>query len=82
MVKIILESAKFKKARSVKTIRAKSKRLLYANADKKKLIARLPITTTARYITNFQEASILSFRNMLYPTARAKASTTTYVQIT
>jgi len=80
--KIIFESAKLSKARNAKAARTKNKVLLYATGGKKKLMARLPAIITARYAPSLHDASILSFRNMLYPTARAKASITAYTQTT
>jgi hypothetical protein len=65
MAKIIFESAKFNKASNAKTIRAKSRRLLYNTSDRKKLIARLPATITARYTITFQGTNRFSFRNIL-----------------
>jgi hypothetical protein len=78
MANIIFDSTTFKKTKSVKTEREKGKRFLPSTGDNKKLIARIPATTTARYIAVFQEASISVFRKMLRTTATIKASTTIY----
>jgi hypothetical protein len=79
--KNISEIAKLKNTRSIKTARMKYKKFADATGDNRKVIRRFPPTTTARYTANFQEASILSFRNMLYPITKAMASTTAQMQI-
>jgi hypothetical protein len=70
--KITLESAKLRKTRSIKTIRAKSKGLTKYKRNNKKLIKIFPPTAIAIYTTNPTETSILSFRNRPYPMTRAK----------
>jgi hypothetical protein len=74
--KIAPEAAKLKKARSAKTTRTKGRKPKDSAGDERKTIKRFPTTTIARYTTNFQEASILNFCNMLYSTAMAIALTT------
>ena len=74
--KNISETAKLKDVRSINAGRTKREKFLVAIGDKRKTIIIFPAMITAKYTANSQEASILSFCSMLYPIAKAIASTT------